>query len=368
MELTGQTIFILSNEPWGDIWYSKQNYAYELSKTNTVFFINPPKKWNSRNVFYNPIKTFKYSDSLYILNYQNFLPIINNVFNIFNNYLVTKYLLHFFKKKKITDFIFWSFDPIRLYNPRLFNPKLAIYHCVDLFFFKFIGEKIICENSDLIIGNSPILLNEYKSFNKPLHYIPHGISEDEFNISKDEQKNNDLSIENYGIYIGVIDERLDYRLIEKVVQQYPNIDFVFVGPKRYNKDNLVARNIFENNIYKNVHAVGPKHFKKLKVYISKAKFCISFMDKNYPGNTIAHHKTMIYLAHGKPIFGYKFSEYTQLEEIMYMGLTHEETIEQLQHFLENGESSLLSEKRIMFAKKFTFKQLISSINSILKNY
>ena len=36
--------------------------------------------------------------------------------------------------------------------------------------------------------------------------------------------------------------------------------------------------------------------------------------------------------------------------------------------LFHREASILSEKRILFAKQFTFKQLISSINIILKNY
>ena len=34
MKLENQTILVTSNEPWGDLWYSKQNYAYELSKKN----------------------------------------------------------------------------------------------------------------------------------------------------------------------------------------------------------------------------------------------------------------------------------------------------------------------------------------------
>ena len=49
--IKGKNIIIVSNEPWGDIWYSKHHYAYELNKTNQVLFIDPPRKWSFWNLF-----------------------------------------------------------------------------------------------------------------------------------------------------------------------------------------------------------------------------------------------------------------------------------------------------------------------------
>jgi len=83
----------------GDIWYSKQNYAYELSKKNKVYFINPPLSWSPINLIYNPIRLSSYNENLKIISYQNFLPIINNLFNKLNNLLVSTYLKDFSKKK-----------------------------------------------------------------------------------------------------------------------------------------------------------------------------------------------------------------------------------------------------------------------------
>src|ERR1051326_3339068 len=116
MKLEDQTILVTSNEPWGDIWYSKQNYAYELSKKNKVFFIDPPTKWQLKNIFYNPIILKSYNENLKIISYQNFLPILNDVFNRLNNFLVSKYLKRFFQGNHISNYLVWAFDPIRLYN------------------------------------------------------------------------------------------------------------------------------------------------------------------------------------------------------------------------------------------------------------
>lgn len=41
MELKGKRIVTASNEGWGDVWFSKHNYAYELSKHNEVLFVDP---------------------------------------------------------------------------------------------------------------------------------------------------------------------------------------------------------------------------------------------------------------------------------------------------------------------------------------
>ena len=51
MKSNGQTIFIISNEHWGPVWYSKHHYANELSASNIVYFINPPSKWKFTNLF-----------------------------------------------------------------------------------------------------------------------------------------------------------------------------------------------------------------------------------------------------------------------------------------------------------------------------
>jgi teichuronic acid biosynthesis glycosyltransferase TuaH len=362
MKLTNQNILILSNEPWGEIWYSKQNYAYELSKSNRVYFIDPPKHWKLKNLFYNPITIKQIKENLYVIDYQNFLPLVSNIINLLNNYIVSKYLSFYLWKHDIKKYIFWSFDPLRLFNPSLFKAKFSIYHCVDLFFFKYIGERILTKNANLVLGNSTILLNEYIEFKKPMALIEHAISSEEFTVSEKEQANFDLNIDNYGLYIGVIDERIDFSWVEEAVKNHPDQNFVFVGPLRYPSSNPAAVRLFGNQkSYSNVIAIGPRHFKSLKNYVKKAKFCISFMDKNYPGNTIAHHKTLIYLAQGKPVFGYAFTEYELLKEIMYMSEKSEEVLEMLKNFLINGERDIIKDKRILFAQQFTFEETFKKI-------
>ncbi len=88
MKLENQTLLVISNEPWGDIWYSKHNWAYELSKKNKVFFINPPIKWKISNLWSFKICIDDYNESLQVLGYQK------NVLN---------HLLHYNTLQRISD-------------------------------------------------------------------------------------------------------------------------------------------------------------------------------------------------------------------------------------------------------------------------
>ena len=69
--IKNKNIFIVSNETWGETWYSKHNYAWELSQNNKVYFINPPVPFSFSNIFKKNIVETKIKDSLSILTYKN---------------------------------------------------------------------------------------------------------------------------------------------------------------------------------------------------------------------------------------------------------------------------------------------------------
>ncbi|MCB0503892.1 MAG: hypothetical protein KDC58_00170 [Cyclobacteriaceae bacterium] len=373
-KLGNEVILVTSNEPWGDVWYSKQNYAYELSKNNKVLFINPPAKWRFKNLLFNPIKTTSYTENLQYIDYNNFLPILNNFFNRLNNRWVSRYLKKYFEKKGIAKAIFWAFDPLRLYNHKLLGCKLGIYHCVDFYYSQFFGEHELCKNSDMIFATSQHFLDNFSQYDTPKYIVPHGISYEEFNLDEQILDYNDIGLKDYAIYVGVIDLRMDYSLLEQALKAFPDVQFLFVGPIRlahgsYKSKHIdAAIRIFEEKVYSNVHAIGPIHFKQLKYYIKRAKFCISFMDMEYQANTIHHHKTLLYLAQGKPVFGPVFKEYQALDDLMYMDNNGGELIGLIDDFIKNGEDSNLAEERIRYARKFSFENILAGAATLIENH
>jgi glycosyltransferase involved in cell wall biosynthesis len=355
--LKDQNIIITSNEPWEGMWFSKHNYAYELSKYNRVIFINPQSPWKFKNIFGCHITTTPYNKDLTILNYNNFLPILNKFLFHINDYLVSRRLKHYFRKNNYSNIIFWAFDPFRLCNPERLGASLSIYHSVDPYNFKPYGEISLCKNVDVIFCIGTYLMNQYTPFNKPLYLIPHGISTDEFSIN-----NNDYTPEipysDYGLYIGSIGN-LNYQLIEKMLKQHPQTQFLFVGEL----DDEIGRQLFSSGKYSNLHHHEAVDFKKLKYFINKSKFCL--VPKSYL--TSSPHKILQYLAFGKPVFGAYMENVHTAKSIVYMSKNDDEVLLWLKEFMQKGEDPELSVKRINYAKEHTFEKIFQKVEQYLSN-
>jgi hypothetical protein len=358
LELKNKLIVLVANEPWGEIWYSKHNYAYELSKNNTIIFIDPAPGWKIFNAFVDP-ELKNISGNLFTIHYYNYFPLLNKTISVWNNILCSSKL-----KGAITNYfkrpidVFWSFDPHRLFDPALFSPGHSIFHVVDKYDFRFFGEKFLVKNSDLIVVVSKLFEEQYKGIGKKTVYVPHGIANSQFVSDKE------VTLNYEGIYVGNIDERLDFVLLERILKQFPAIQFLFIG-KFYCENDKIAKGIFIDKKYPNMNWIGVKPFNELKNYISRAKFCLSIMDLRYPGNDIAHHKTLQYLAFGKPIFGSIFKDYSEISGLIYQSNSPEELISLMRKFLAEGELNDLKTQRIAFAKQFSYDHHIISIQKAL---
>src|SRR5579872_2113501 len=159
--LIGRNIVITSNEPWGDVWFSKQNYAYELSKHNKVVFLNPQGKWSLKNLLGCKISTKKYSENLTILDYNNILPIRSKLLYSLNNRLVSSALAKYFSLRNLSDILLWAFDPNRLSNPKKLGVAQSFYHVVDPYSFEHYGEIDLCNNVEAIFSYTTELAPQY---------------------------------------------------------------------------------------------------------------------------------------------------------------------------------------------------------------
>jgi hypothetical protein len=364
MKLENQTILITSNEPWGDVWFSKHNWANELSKGNQVYFLNSPGNWKASNLL-KKIKVEAISSSLNVITIQNLFPSKFIIFKELNNFILSKRIKLYFDKKN-QRIILWSFTPLILFRPKLLNCLISIFHIVDLHWSSFYGTSILSKRANMLIFVSNHILNEYKNVETPKLVISHGISPDEFeldDITLNQVKLETSSFGNFGLFIGTIDERLDFIFLEKLISAFPNTNFVFIGPIKIHNNHKHSK-LFTGH-HKNIKFIGLKPFKILKYYIKCSSFCISPMDLNHPGNDISHHKTIPYLAQGKPIFSPIFKSYLEDQSLMYMDNKHENLIEKLKFFLKNGETNLICEERIKFAKKHSYLNMITTIEEFI---
>lgn len=367
MILKNQNILIISNERWGDIWFSKHNYAYELSKMgNKVYFINSPEPYQIKNLFHNPISIEKYSENLSILKYYNRLPA--RFFKKQNDAWVVKDIRNYFSRIGVKDYIIWSFDPIQFGDLRRFGAKYSIFHCVDRYKdgpHKELSQQYV-KNIDLFLSTAQTYIDEFKPYTQaPMRIVPHGISSDEFKISVEEEKAFDLPFRDYIFYLGVIDNRTDFSLLEQTLQKYPDEKFVYMGPIGKNSQPL-AHKLLQEKPYPNLYLPGPRHFKKTKVFIRNAKACLNLLNPHHPGNLIHHHKTLAYLAQGKPVFSMYCEAHDEADNLMYMYHNNEEFFRLFDDFLKHGEPSELPQKRIEFARQYTFENILKNANRLIE--
>jgi hypothetical protein len=360
--IKNKNIVLVSNEPWGEVWYSKHNYANELSKNNAVLFINPVSGWFFLNLFKFKVNYTTVTNHLTVLSYNNILPIRNKFLYTLNNLLVSRLLKKEIYRKTGGIDIFWSFDPFRLSNPNLFGAETSIFHSVDKYNFVPYGEKELAIKSKFVIGVSEVISGIYKSLNKNVFTIPHGISEDEFKF--DEEKIKSIPYNNYFLYVGNIDFRLDWELIKKLVSSFVNVSFLFIGKINKNLE-VEHKMLFEANQYPNLIYINALPFKELRNYIYKSTLCLAPMSSAVNGNAIAHHKIYQYLAQGKPVLGIEFSDYIPFKELLYMSNDSTRLISMAKEFLKNGEDPDLPGKRIALAEKNKFEILLTRISETI---
>lgn len=358
MKLENQVILIVSNEGWGKTWYSKHNYAWELSKKNLIYFINPPLKFNPFNIFKKNIVELKITNNLYALTYKNILPVRFEFLRILNEKYVFKKIDNFLKRKKISHPIFWTFDPIRLSSPEILNPRKIILHLVDKYRFTHHAETIIAKKAQLLLCVAKDIAEGVSLLNNNVHIIPHVIASDEFLPILTE--NNSAKS---GIYVGNIDKRMDFELTYYIVNKFPEVSFHFIG-NIINNDFNSQLELFSGK-YPNVVYHGEKPFKELKHWISKADFCFLFKDINYPGNNISSHKMLQYFAQGKPIFCTWLSKYEDHKHLLFMEKDKQKLTGLFENYIKYGDNAELVNERIAYAKLHNFETILKDIEMIL---
>ena len=118
MELRDKNILIISNEAWGSVWFSKHNYAHELSRNNRVIFVDPAGPWRPANLLGSAPSITPIGENLSVLRYRNRLPVLNKWFYKLNERLVARSVKRELRRSGNPTDVLITFDPTRFTTPR----------------------------------------------------------------------------------------------------------------------------------------------------------------------------------------------------------------------------------------------------------
>lgn len=331
---TPATIFLSSNEPWGDIWFSKQHFANELAQLgHQVFFINAPKQWSIKHLFNNRLQITAIDTNLAVIDYNNPFPLrINKAFFLkLNDYWIGRQLKRLAPAKK--PIIWWQFDPFRFVNLYSFPEAIRIYHVVDP--YQHIWSDIeLAKRSDLLVLVSRLYEKEYVQLHKKMLYIPHGISANELSLDETrlQKIRQELGI-GYLIFVGTINPDVDLELLFKIASEIKHQKLVLIGPIHTNPaDQALLEQLMA---HKNVAYLGAKKATELKEYIALASIGIVPYKNNKVENI---HRTPLkllnYIAQSKPIVTTINYELDSLKnQIIFEAYKQEDFIAELQAIL-----------------------------------
>jgi hypothetical protein len=375
--LQNKTILIISPQKWGPMHVSKHHYAIELAKIgNKVFFLNPP---DLNKTLFPVFEMQKDYPGLYIINYkpiyraQRFLPEF-----IYQLLVLINIKLFLIKTGKID--IIWSFEDASFFRLDWFKAEVNIFHPVDL--QETIGRT--AKYADIIFSVSESILNCYKQFGKPMHFINHGLDEILENIAltkintQETYKKPDIIKAGYvgNLFI----EALDRVIFKNIIKQNPHVQFIFWGPYEKTQSNLGSWDREETINFieflkqqPNVELKGIK--KQHEIYtdpLSPDLYLLFYnptKSKVWDGSN--SHKILEYLSTGKVVITHFVSTYFGNDNMIIMpeniNENHSlpEIFTQVINNLEYYNSSVLAKTRITFTLNNTYSKQIGRIEKCI---
>jgi glycosyltransferase involved in cell wall biosynthesis len=241
---------------------------------------------------------------------------------------------------------------------RHLETDLTVYDAMDeLSKFKFAPVKLLdleqelIDRADIVFTGGSSLYEAKKDRHANVHCFPSSVDRCHFLKARAHQfepaDQEDLPRPRLGFY-GVIDERFDTELLDKVAGMRPQWSFVMVGPiVKIAPEDLPKR--------PNIHYLGSKTYDQLPGYLSGWDVALMPFAMNESTEFISPTKTPEYLAGGRPVVSTPIKDvvrhYGHLEGVKIVS-TPEEFVAGCEEALElarNPESGWLAEADLMLS-------------------
>jgi UDP-galactopyranose mutase len=224
----------------------------------------------------------------------------------------------------------WLYTPMALPLALSLDPQAAIYDCMDELSL-FLGappqlltlESQLLEYADVMFTGGPSLFRAKEARHPNVHCFPSSVDAEHFRLQgkqvPEAEEQSDIPHPRLGFY-GVIDERLDLEIVERLAQAHPEWHIVLVGPVvKIDPERLPRR--------PNIHYFGQRSYDQLPGYLAGWDVCLLPFARNDATKFISPTKTLEYMAAELPIVSTPITDVAEpYGHIVYLGGTPEEFI------------------------------------------
>ena len=281
----------------------------------------------------------------------------------FSERLFKKKLSHFLSDTGFNDAWAWSYNPLSLaFLDKFFRTAIfeAVddwrYHAVYRRFKKLLAKnyRIISKKADYIFSVSSYLndvfKNEFQALNA--YIIPNGIDNGGAEVPKSVFKYSRARV----VYLGNIEERIDFNLLKDVAASMPEVDFFCIGKVWPSMRKKVKKTLFLTNL----HFVGSLPYsdaRKILPYFSSAiiphKYSL-FTQSNDPL------KFYDYLSSGLPVVSTVYPDDKILKSFINLATTSETFTKATKDVIKKDtESARIS--RINLMKNYSWSGRVDSM-------
>jgi hypothetical protein len=370
----GKVIYIISPDYWGGMKVSKHHYAIELLKKKCiVFFIEPPKLSNT-GISINKINEF---ENLFIVSHKpiyrgrRYLP--SFIFDL----LVKVQAKKIVNKIGLKPDVVWSFATNFPLNLQYFKAKYKVFFSADIVDSILIPAEVYF--ADLILAVSDKIYNNLESSKRNVKRINHGLQD--FFVSQANVRiesphtpiKNCVKVIGYSGNLSI--DGLDRRSIIDVIENHPEIQFVFWGS--YEKEISNLSGLYDDNFNhfitflenkKNVLLQGVLESNRLNKEMESVDMFWLCLDLNKRDCSNSH-KILEYLSFGKPIISNYVSSYKDLQ--LFYVLSNNGNVEFTRALEKINISEMRSRnisirnKRIEFAIENSYRTNVIKIENMI---
>ncbi len=238
----------------------------------------------------------------------------------------------------------WYYTPMALNFTRHLQPLVTVYDCMDeLSAFKNAPgellelERELLERADVVFTGGQSLYEAKRRRHANVHAFPSSIEVAHFAQARQPQSDptDQAAVPHPRLgFFGVIDERFDRELIDRVARLRRDWHFVLLGP-------VVKIDPTDLPQHSNLHYLGQKPYQELPQYLAKWDVALLPFAMNEATRFISPTKTPEYLAGGKPTVSTPIRDVIQPygeAHLVRIAGTPEEFVAAIEQSLEQGVS------------------------------
>lgn len=330
-----------------------------------------------RKIYSNQRKGDIFFRPLAILPFQRFQFI--HTLNIHLGIFELRWLLAISRRKRV---ILWGFHPLTAHIIGKLREIFSIYDCVDYYGQEIIEgrylqklENKLMRSVSLISFNSRALYivktKEYDLNSAKSIIGPCGCNTALFTKQKNHNFLDTIPKPRIG-FVGHLNYRVHYRLLNRLIRYNPQWSFVFVGPvwEKQLEDRIVqvTREVNSLHEYSNVYYLGEKPKNLIPDIISQMDVCIIPYNTNFRSVRYCNPmKAYEYLACGKPIVSTRLPALQEIEQsVIKMTNNAEEFAFSINYFLKNWNDKM-TEIAVGLARKHSWLKKLRPIELRILN-